>query len=100
MSWRELFATHIGPGALCGVTLGDWLRLLIRNCFAVDPPYWMRAAMVTGGSVVGMRVRGLSLRASMVLARLNLAIQLQGTTKRPGVCYHRVATLESPRRGG
>src|SRR5262245_33954863 len=51
MSWRELFATHIGPGALCGITLPDWLRLLWQNRFAVDPPYWMRAAMVTGGSL-------------------------------------------------
>ncbi len=51
MSWRELFATHIGPGALCGITLGDWLRLLGENRFAVDPPYWMRAAMVTGASL-------------------------------------------------
>jgi hypothetical protein len=51
MSWRELFGTHIGPGALCGVTLGDWLRLLADNRFAVDPPYWPRAAMVTAASL-------------------------------------------------
>jgi hypothetical protein len=51
MSWRETFATHIGPGALCGITLGDWLRLLNDNRFAVDPPHWMRAAMVTGASL-------------------------------------------------
>ena len=51
MSWQELFATHVGPGALCGLTLGDWLRLLWDNRFAVDLPYWPRAAMVTGGSI-------------------------------------------------
>jgi omega-hydroxy-beta-dihydromenaquinone-9 sulfotransferase len=51
MSWRELFATHIGPGALCGITLGDWLRLLAANRFAVDPPYWVRAGMVTAASL-------------------------------------------------
>jgi len=51
MPWREWFATHIGPGALCGITLGDWLRLLAENRFAVDPPYWMRAALVTAGSL-------------------------------------------------
>jgi hypothetical protein len=50
MSWRELFATHIGPGALCGITLGDWLRLLAENRFQVDPPYWPRAALVTAAS--------------------------------------------------
>jgi len=51
MSWQEKFAMHIGPGALCGLTLGDWLRLLWDNRFAVDPPYWLRAAAVTGGSL-------------------------------------------------
>ena len=51
MSWREFFATHVGPGALCGLTLGDWLRLLCDNRFAVDPPYWLRAALITGGSL-------------------------------------------------
>jgi omega-hydroxy-beta-dihydromenaquinone-9 sulfotransferase len=51
MSWREFFAIHIGPGALCGVTLGDWLRLLAANRFQVDPPHWIRAAFVTAASV-------------------------------------------------
>ena len=51
MSWRELFATHIGPGALCGIRFRDWLKLLAENRFAIDPPYWMRAAMVTAGSL-------------------------------------------------
>ena len=51
MSWRESFAEHLGPGALCGLTLGDWLRLLGENRFAVDLPYWPRAGLVTLGSV-------------------------------------------------
>jgi hypothetical protein len=51
MSWQELFATKMGPGALCGVTFGDWLRLLAENRFAVDPPYFGRAAMITGASL-------------------------------------------------
>jgi hypothetical protein len=51
MSWREMFATSIGPAALCGVTFGDWLRLLAANNFAVDPPYWPRAAMITVASI-------------------------------------------------
>jgi hypothetical protein len=51
MSWQEIFATHVGPGALCGLTLGDWLRLLWANRFAVDPPHWPRAALITCGSI-------------------------------------------------
>lgn len=51
MSWREFFAKNIGPGALCGITLSDWLRLLVANRFAIDPPYWARAAMITGASL-------------------------------------------------
>jgi hypothetical protein len=50
MSWRETIIGRIGPGALCGVTLGDWLRLAAENHFAFDPPYWPRAAMITGAS--------------------------------------------------
>jgi hypothetical protein len=51
MAWQETFATYCGPGALCGLTCGDWLRLLAANRFRVDPPYWMRAALITGGSM-------------------------------------------------
>src|SRR4029453_16001145 len=51
MSWKEAFATHVGPGALCGLTLRDWLRLLWDSRFSVDLAYWPRAAMVTAGSL-------------------------------------------------
>jgi hypothetical protein len=51
MAWQESFGTYLGPGALCGITLGDWLKLLANNGFRVDPPYWMRAALITAGSV-------------------------------------------------
>src|SRR5947199_127509 len=51
MSWRETIVAKIGPGALCGITLGDWLRLLAENRFAVDPPYWLRAGAITWGAV-------------------------------------------------
>jgi hypothetical protein len=47
MSWRARIAATIGPGGLCGLPLGDWLRLLCRERFAVDPPYWPRAAAIT-----------------------------------------------------
>ena len=32
---------------LLGITAGDWWRLLRENRFAVDPPYWGRAAALT-----------------------------------------------------
>jgi len=36
---------------LSGMDVRDWLRLLRENRFAVDPPYWPRAAYVTAESV-------------------------------------------------
>ena len=43
----ERFFTVIG-----GITLGSWLGLLWRHRFAIDPPYWPRAAYVTGASLL------------------------------------------------
>jgi hypothetical protein len=51
MSWREQFVLWLGPGIFAGITFGDWLALLKDNHFAVDPRYWLRAAMITGGSL-------------------------------------------------
>ncbi len=36
---------------LGGVTFGDWRRVLRDNGYAVDPPYWPRAAILTGTSL-------------------------------------------------
>jgi hypothetical protein len=36
---------------LSGITFGDWLKLLCQNSFAVEPPYWPRAALITLGSL-------------------------------------------------
>lgn len=41
----------MSPGTLSGITLGDWLRLLAENRFAVDWPYLMRAGAITWCSV-------------------------------------------------
>src|SRR3712207_6546804 len=35
-----------------GMTLGEWVRMLWKHRFAVDPPYWPRAAFMTGAGVV------------------------------------------------
>lgn len=51
MSWREAFSIRFGPGAFSGLPLGDWLRVLRKNQFSVDVPYWGRAAIITFGSV-------------------------------------------------
>jgi hypothetical protein len=37
---------------LCGVTFHDWWGTLRDNRFAIDPPYWPRAAILTAGSVL------------------------------------------------
>jgi hypothetical protein len=46
-TWRERLLIHFGPGVLAGVTLGDWLRLLGENRFAVHPAYFLRAASIS-----------------------------------------------------
>jgi hypothetical protein len=52
MSWRDFFLTRFGPSVqLAGVTLGDWLRLLWENDFAVEPPYLLRALTATLASL-------------------------------------------------
>lgn len=38
---------NVGAGMMGGVPLGDWLRLLVANRFAVWPRYWPRAAVIT-----------------------------------------------------
>jgi hypothetical protein len=40
-----------------GCDLTAWLRLLMRNHFAVQPPYWYIAAIVTGVSVMHTTLR-------------------------------------------
>src|SRR3954468_24194212 len=51
MSWREALVTKLGAGGLAGITLGRWLRALWDNDFAIDRPYWGRAAVITLGSI-------------------------------------------------
>jgi omega-hydroxy-beta-dihydromenaquinone-9 sulfotransferase len=51
MSWRQEFIRRFGPGMLGGVTLGDWVRLLRENRFAVAPASLFRAASITGQSL-------------------------------------------------
>jgi hypothetical protein len=35
-----------------GLRVSEWLRLLRRHRFAVDPPYWPRAALITATSLI------------------------------------------------
>jgi hypothetical protein len=57
MSWRTSFVKNFGPGGLCGITFGDWLRILRENHFAVDFPYWLRAASITVNSPLNSLLR-------------------------------------------
>ena len=47
MSLQQKFLLTFGPGWFAGITLGDWLRLLARNGFSVDPAYWPRVASIS-----------------------------------------------------
>jgi omega-hydroxy-beta-dihydromenaquinone-9 sulfotransferase len=51
MSRTDSLLKRIGPGVLSGVTLGRWLKILAENRFAIDGPYWLRAATITSGSI-------------------------------------------------
>lgn len=41
----------MGPGQFAGIVAGDWLAVLRENRFAVDPPYFLRAAIITLNSL-------------------------------------------------
>jgi hypothetical protein len=62
MAWRETLLTRFGPGAFGGVTFGDWLRVLGENRYAVDVPYWGRAAWITLTSLMNSAARRLEER--------------------------------------
>jgi hypothetical protein len=47
MAWRDSFLKLFGTGLLGGATLGDWLRVLRENRFAVAPSCWLRACAIT-----------------------------------------------------
>jgi hypothetical protein len=47
MGWRETLLARFGPGILAGLTLGDWLRLLGENRFAIAPSRVPRAMAIT-----------------------------------------------------
>src|SRR3954454_22276696 len=47
MAWREAILGQFGPGLLGGNTLGDWLKLLRENRFAVAPSRIPRAVAIT-----------------------------------------------------
>jgi len=49
--WREALLTHLGPGILAGITLGDWLALLWQQRFAVAPSCLPRAFAITLQSI-------------------------------------------------
>jgi hypothetical protein len=49
--WREALLQRFGGGGFAGITMGRWLRVLRDNHFAVDRPYWGKAAMITLASI-------------------------------------------------
>lgn len=47
MAWRDRLLRHFGPGVLGGLTLGDWIRLLRDNRFALSSRYLVRVLAIT-----------------------------------------------------
>lgn len=47
MPWRDFVIQHLGPGLLGGIALGDWLKLLRDNRFAIAPSALPRAMSIT-----------------------------------------------------
>jgi hypothetical protein len=48
MAWRDSLIKHFGPGLLGGITLGDWVKALRDNHFAVAPACLPRVLAITG----------------------------------------------------
>jgi hypothetical protein len=57
MAWRQMFLNTIGPGLLGGISMGDWIRLLAQNRFAVSPRYLPRATIVTAQAIPNSLLR-------------------------------------------
>lgn len=57
MPWLNRIAAAVSPNMFGGITLRLWRRVLRDNGFAVEPAYWLRAALTTamslGNSVLG-----------------------------------------------
>ena len=51
MGWRDRVMSAVGPGVMTGVTFGDWLAILARNGFRVDPSKLPKAAATTALTV-------------------------------------------------
>jgi hypothetical protein len=43
--------------SICGMTISQWTGMLRQHRFGIDPPYWPRAAFVTGASLVTTLLR-------------------------------------------
>ena len=56
--WRESLLERFGGGGFAGITLSRWLRVLRDNHFAVDRPYWVKAAMITFTSITNTLLGG------------------------------------------
>ncbi len=51
MAWRDTFLRYFGPRLLGGITVGDWIRLLRDNHFAVAPSCLPRALAISWQSL-------------------------------------------------
>jgi hypothetical protein len=55
ITWSEKIRVNLANKMLttmCGLTLDEWIRLLRKHFFAVDPPFFPRAALMTVTSLI------------------------------------------------
>lgn len=75
MAWRDAILTHFGPGLLGSLTLGDWLKLLRENRFAIAPSRIPRAVAITLNAAQNSAIR--------VLDRRRTGPRLEGVAVEP-----------------
>lgn len=62
MAWREALLTRLGPGILAGIALGDWIKLLRNERFAIAPSCLPRALSITAQSIKNSAWRAIERR--------------------------------------
>jgi omega-hydroxy-beta-dihydromenaquinone-9 sulfotransferase len=80
-----------------GITFGDWLRVLRRERFRVDPPCWPRAAWITGMSLwnaVAARAVARRFGAAIAATRVEAPVFILGHYRSGTTHLHELMSLD------